>query len=574
MRAINEVVDQLGLDWEAIEPYGRDKVKVPLDAIAHGGASGKLVVVTAITPTPAGEGKTTTSIGLTDGLARIGKRAVLAIREPSLGPLFGMKGGGTGGGRATVEPAADINLHFTGDFHAIQSTHNFLASMADNAVRSGGIDGFAAGGITWRRVTDAEDRALRRIVTGVGGRADGPLRDTGFDISAASEIMAIVALASDYDDLRLRLSEIVVGWTDDDRPVRAGELDCVGAMMVLLKDALKPNLVQTAEGQPAIVHTGPFGNIAHGCSSILADRLALATGEIAITEAGFGADLGFEKFMDIKVRQGGPEPSAAVVVATVRGLRWHGGAPRDALDEPDAKAVEEGSANLRNAIGVVRDYGLPAVVAINRFPTDTAEEIAIARRVALEAGALAAIEAKGYGEGGAGMTELADAVVSAVEQPSKVRLLYEDDAGVIGKVETLAREIYHADAVSWDRSPARRAAASSGTAGTFRSAWRRRTSRCRRSRTGAGCRADTPSRLRRCGWRRARGKSSRSRGRSSRCRACPRSRTRSASTSARTERCEAWSERPGYPLRSAIGADRRIRTRRRRCRGCAAPTPG
>ena len=459
MRAIGEVVGQLGLEWEALEPYGRDKVKVPLEAIPQGGASGKLVVVTAITPTPAGEGKTTTSIGLTDGLAAIGKQAVLAIRQPSLGPLFGMKGGGSGGGRAIVEPEADINLHFTGDFHAIQSAHNFLAAMADNAARSGAIEGFAPQGITWRRVTDAEDRALRRIVTGVGGRADGPLRDTGFDISAASEIMAIVALASDYDDLRLRLSEIVVGWTGDDRPVRAGELQCVGAMMVLLKDALKPNLVQTAEGQPAIVHTGPFGNIAHGCSSIIADRLALATGDYAVTEAGFGADLGFEKFMDIKIRQGGPEPSAAVVVATIRGLRWHGGAGRDALDEPDAQAVEEGAANLRNAIGVVRDYGLPAVVAINRYPNDTPEEIAIAQSVALEAGALAAVEAKGFSEGGAGMTELAEAVVSAVEQPSQVRLLYEDDAGVFGKIETLAREIYRADGVSWGpltRTTARR----------------------------------------------------------------------------------------------------------------------
>ncbi len=459
MRAMREVVGQLGLDWEAIEPYGRDKVKVPLEAIPQGGASGKLVVVTAITPTPAGEGKTTTSIGLTDGLAKIGKRAVLAIRQPSLGPLFGMKGGGSGGGLATVEPAADINLHFTGDFHAIQSAHNFLAAMADNAARSRLIDGFAPGGITWRRVTDAEDRALRRIVTGVGGRADGPLRDTGFDISASSEIMAIVALASDYDDLRLRLSEIVVGWTEDDRPVRAAELNCVGAMMVLLKDALKPNLVQTAEGQPAIVHSGPFGNIAHGCSSIIADRLALATGELAVTEAGFGVDLGFEKFMDIKIRQGGPEPAAAVVVATIRGLRWHGGVGRDALGEPDTKAVEEGAANLRNAIGVVRGYGLPAVVAINRYPADTPEEIAIAQRVALEAGALAAVEAKGFSEGGAGMTELAEAVASAVEQPSQVRLLYEDDAGVFGKIETLAREIYRADGVSWGpltRTTARR----------------------------------------------------------------------------------------------------------------------
>ena len=449
VRAMRDIVEQLGLEWDSIEPFGRDKVKVPLDEIPANGDRGKLVVITAITPTPAGEGKTTTSIGLTDGLAEIGKRAVLAVREPSLGPLFGRKGGGTGGGRATVEPADDVNLHFTGDFHAIQSAHNFLAAMTDNVARSGDIVGFAPDGISWRRVTDAQDRALRRVVTGVGGRADGPLRDTGFDISAASEIMAIVALATDYDDLRTRLSEIVVGWTRDDTPVCAGALQAVGAMMVLLKDALKPNLVQTAGGQPAIVHTGPFGNIAHGCSSIIADRLALASGEIAVTEAGFGADLGFEKFMDIKVRQGGPEPSAAVVVATVRGLRWHGGVEAARLDEPAAKAVEAGGANLRHAIGVVRSYGLPVVVAINRFSADSAEEIAIVKRVALEAGALAAVEAKGFSEGGAGMTELAEAVVSAVEAPSEVRLLYEDGAGVIDKVQTIAREIYLADGVSW-----------------------------------------------------------------------------------------------------------------------------
>ena len=449
MRAMRDVVEQLGLDWAAIEPFGRHKVKVPLEAIPPGGAPGKLVVVTAITPTPAGVGKTTTSIGLTDGLAAIGRRAVLAIREPSLGPLFGRKGGGTGGGRATVEPSADINLHFTGDFHAIQSAHNFLAAMADNAARLGAIEGFPPGGITWRRVTDAEDRALRRVETGLSGRAGGPRRETGFDISAASEIMAIVALAQDYDDLRLRLSEIVVGWTEGGRPVRCGELGCVGAMMALLRDALKPNLVQTAGGQPAIVHTGPFGNIAHGCSSVLADRLALATGELAVTEAGFGADLGFEKFMDIKVRQGGPAPSAAVVVCTLSGLRWHGGAEEDRLDEPDPRAVEAGGANLHHAVGTVRRYGLPAVVAINRHPTDTAEEIEIARRAALEAGALAAVEAKGFSEGGSGMTGLAEAVASAVEQPSRVRLLYEDSAGVEEKIETLAREIYGADGVDW-----------------------------------------------------------------------------------------------------------------------------
>lgn len=446
---MHEIVERLELDWDSIESYGHDKVKVPLEAIPSRNDHGKLVVVTAITPTPAGEGKTTTSIGLTDGLARIGKRAVLAVREPSLGPLFGRKGGGTGGGLSTVEPTDDVNLHFTGDFHAIQSAHNFLAAMTDNAARADDIPGFTPDGISWRRVTDAEDRALRRVVTGVGGRADGPLRDTGFDISAASEIMAIVALATDYDDLRQRLSEIVIGWTNDDKPVRAGELDTVGAMMVLLKDALKPNLVQTAEGQPAIVHTGPFGNIAHGCSSILADQLALGTGEIAITEAGFGADLGFEKFMDIKVRQGGPEPAAAVIVTTVRGLRWHGGIATSQLDESDAKAVEKGSANLRHAIGVVRSYGLPAVVAINRFPNDSTEEIDIIQRIALEAGALAAVEAKGFSEGGSGMMNLAEAVVSALNEPSQVRLLYEDEASVVDKVQTIASKIYLANGVSW-----------------------------------------------------------------------------------------------------------------------------
>jgi formate--tetrahydrofolate ligase len=282
MRPIAEVVADMGLEWGAIEPHGQDKVKIPLSSFPSGDG-GKLIVVTAITPTPAGEGKTTTSIGLTDGLALIGKKPVLTIREPSLGPLFGRKGGGTGGGNATVHPSTDINLHFTGDFHAIQSAHNFLAAMTDNAARTGAVDGFVPEGITWRRVTDAQDRALRRVVSGIGGRLDGPLRETGFDTSAASEIMAILALSTDYIDLRERLSDIVVGWIDRQQPVTAGELGCVGAMMVLLKDALKPNLVQTIGGQPALVHTGPFGNIAHGCSSIIADRVALASGEYVIT---------------------------------------------------------------------------------------------------------------------------------------------------------------------------------------------------------------------------------------------------------------------------------------------------
>jgi formate--tetrahydrofolate ligase len=438
----------MGLDWDSVEPHGREIVKVPLESFPQGNG-GKLIVVTAITPTPAGEGKTTTSIGLTDGLAKIGKHPVLTIREPSLGPLFGRKGGGTGGGNATVHPSNDINLHFTGDFHAIQSAHNFLAAMTDNAARLGTIDGFTPDGISWRRVTDSQDRALRRVITGVGGRIDGPLRETGFDTSAASEIMAILALASDYIDLRERLTDIVVGWRDRTEPVTAGDINCVGAMMVLLKDALKPNVVQTVGGQPTVIHAGPFGNIAHGCSSIIADRLAMASGDYVITEAGFGADLGFEKFMDIKVRQGGAEPSAVVVVATVRGMKWHGGVKEDALTEPDVAAVETGVSNLRHALAIVAGYGLPAVVAINRFPDDTPEEVAAVQRAAIEAGAQAAVEAKGFELGGEGMVELAEAVVAAADQPSKVTLLYEDDASTIEKVETLATDVYQAGQVIW-----------------------------------------------------------------------------------------------------------------------------
>jgi formate--tetrahydrofolate ligase len=458
MRPIEEIVAEIGLDWDSIEPHGRDKVKVPLTSFPQG-ERGKLIVVTAITPTPAGEGKTTTSIGLVDGLALIGRKPMLTVREPSLGPLFGRKGGGTGGGSATMHPSTDINLHFTGDFHAIQSAHNFLAAMTDNAARTGAIDGFAAEGITWRRVTDAQDRGLRSVVTGIGGRLDGPLRQTGFDTSAASEIMAILALANDYLDLRQRLSDIVVGWKNGQSPVTAGDLGCVGSMMVLLKDALKPNLVQTVGGTPALVHAGPFGNIAHGCSSIIADRLALACGEYVITEAGFGADLGFEKFMDIKVRQGGAEPSAVVVVATVRGLKWHGGVAEDDLTEPNVAAVTEGTSNLRHALGIVARYGLPAVVAINRFPDDTPEEIEAVQRIALEAGALAAVEAKGFELGGEGMVELAEAVVAVAEQPSKIELLYEDSDSTIDKVKTLATELYGAGQVIWapmTRTTARR----------------------------------------------------------------------------------------------------------------------
>jgi formate--tetrahydrofolate ligase len=308
MRSIADLAADLGLDPSVLEPYGHDKAKIPLDAFPERDEKAKLIVVTAITPTPAGEGKSTTAVGLTQGLAKIGKKPVLTIRQPALGPVFGHKGGGTGGGKSTVQPAVDINLHFTGDFHAIESAHNLLAAMVDNAVYRNAIDDFDATGITWRRVTDAEERSLRTIMTGAGGKSNGPVREAGFDINAASEIMAICALASGYEDLRQRIGDIVVGWKKDGKtPVTARDIKGIGSLMALLRDAIKPNLAQTAEGQPTIVHMGPFGNIAHGCSSILADKLAVNCGEYVITEAGFGADLGFEKFMDIKVRQGGPE---------------------------------------------------------------------------------------------------------------------------------------------------------------------------------------------------------------------------------------------------------------------------
>ena len=399
-------------------------------------------------------------MGLTQGLAKIGKSVALTIRQPSLGPVFGHKGGGTGGGKSTVQPAEEINLHFTGDFHAMESAHNLLAAMTDNAVYRGAIPGLAADGVTWRRVTDAEDRGLRQVASGLGGRANGPMRETGFDISSASEIMAILALTSGYSDLRERLGNIVVGWTADRAPVYARDVRGIGSLMALLRDAVKPNLAQTLEGQPAIVHMGPFGNIAHGCSSILADVLATNSADITVTEAGFGADLGFQKFMDIKVRQGGPQPTAAVVVATVRGLKWHGGVKRNELDSENVDAVKIGGANLANAVRIVQMYGLPAVAAINRFPTDTKSEVAAAMQSAYEAGAVAAAEAKGFAEGGAGMTDVAAAVWDTAHSgKAETRLLYEDDVPVEEKVDRMARDLYMADEVEWGpmtRTTARR----------------------------------------------------------------------------------------------------------------------
>lgn len=450
MRTIEEIANDMGLDSTKLEPYGHDKAKVPLDAFPNVADKAKLIVVTAITPTPAGEGKSTTAVGLVQGLAKIGKKPILTIRQPALGAVFGHKGGGTGGGKSTVEPAVDVNLHFTGDFHAIESAHNLLAAMVDNAVFRNSIEGFDASGVTWRRVTDAEDRALRTIMTGGGGRLNAPVRETGFDINAASEIMAICSLAESYSDLRDRIGDIVVGWKRDGRtPVTAREINAVGSIMALLRDAIKPNLVQTSEGQPAIVHMGPFGNIAHGCSSILADKLAMNCGDYVVTEAGFGADLGFEKFMDIKVRQGGPEPSLAVVVTTIRGLKWHGGVPINDMNSTNLEAVRKGSENLKNALRIVNIYGLPAVVAINRFPTDSKDEIEVVKEIAKSAGAISVEEANGFVSGGDGMTELAAAVVEAANQPSEVKLLYEDKDSFFDKVEYLAKSLYLSGNVTW-----------------------------------------------------------------------------------------------------------------------------
>ena len=447
IKHIEQIADEFGIDSKSLEFYGKFKAKIPLENINQNRKS-KIVVVTAITPTPLGEGKSTTAIGLTQGLGKLNKNVALTIRQPSLGPVFGHKGGGTGGGKTTVEPAVDINLHFNGDFHAMESAHNLLSAMVDNAVYRNIIKDFYPENITWRRVTDAEDRSLRSVISGTGGSTTSPLRSTGFDISAASEIMAILALTDSYKDLRERLGNIVVGWKKDKSPVLAKEINAVGSMMALLKDAIKPNLAQTVEGQPAIVHMGPFGNIAHGCSSILADQLASSFADFVITEAGFGADLGFEKFMDIKVRQGGPEPFCAVIVATIRGLKWHGGVDIKNLMEKNDKAIIKGSENLINAIRIVSKYGLKSVVAINQFPNDTKEELNLVKKICEENNSVA-IEANGFAEGGEGMIDLASYISNLDENSKGVSLLYKNEESSIKKVETLAKEIYSADKVSW-----------------------------------------------------------------------------------------------------------------------------
>ena len=457
MLPIGEVARNMGLDEEAVIPYGRFKAKISLGAIPQNGSRGKLVLMTGMTPTAAGEGKTTTTVGLTQAMGRLGHRATATLREPSLGPIFGIKGGGTGGGAARVVPEDEINIHFTGDAHAVASAHNLLSAITDNAVQRGQIEGFAPDGITWRRVVDVEERALRSIVTGIGGADNAPIRESGFDIVTASEVMAILALSSGLDDLRERLSKVVVGFAGDGRPVTASDVDAVGSMMALLRYAIQPNLVQTLEGQPVIVHTGPFGNIAHGCSSVVGDRLALAHSDYVITEAGFGADLGFEKFMHIKARFNGLEPSAVVLVTTVRAVKSHGRVRRRELDEPNEAAVSKGIANVEHLVGVIRSFGLPVVVAINRFPTDTPGEVAIVRERSEAAGARAAVESDVFGRGGEGGIDLANAVVEAAEGPSSaVEYLYPEDATTEEKVLALARKVYSAEDVAWTAAARRR----------------------------------------------------------------------------------------------------------------------
>ena len=441
---ILEIAKRARIDEKYIEQYGRSKAKIDLSFLAEAPEKqGKLVLVTAITPTPAGEGKTTTTIGLADGLRRIGKEAVVAMREPSLGPVFGIKGGAAGGGYAQVIPMEDINLHFTGDFHAIGAANNLLAAMLDNHIQQGNALGIDTRKITWKRCVDMNDRQLRSIVDGLGGRMNGTPREDGFDITVASEIMAVLCLANSVSDLKERLGRIIVGYTYDDKPVTARDLKAQGAMAALLRDALKPNLVQTLEGTPAFVHGGPFANIAHGCNSVIATKTALKTGEYAVTEAGFGADLGAEKFLDIKCRMAGLTPDAVVVVATVRALKMHGGLDKKSLDEENLSALEKGIPNLLRHVSNIKNvYKLPCVVAVNRFPTDTDAEIEF---IMAKCGALGvnAVLSTVWADGGRGGEALAREVVRLCEEErGDFTFAYEDNLGIKGKINAVVTKIY------------------------------------------------------------------------------------------------------------------------------------
>ncbi|HET9249160.1 MAG TPA: formate--tetrahydrofolate ligase [Actinomycetota bacterium] len=451
LRPIAEIAASAGISDDVLEPFGRYRAKVDLsilDRLADR-PDGRLIITTAITPTKAGEGKTTTSISLTQGLGKIGKDVLLCLREPSMGPVFGIKGGGTGGGYAQVVPMEDINLHFNGDFHAVTAAHNLLASALDASLYFGNPLGIDPSSITWPRALDVNARELRYTVIGLGGKLHGVPRENGFVITAASEVMAVLALASDLADLRARLGRIVVASTAEGEPVTAEQLRVAGAMAVIMKDALKPNLVQTLEGQPVLIHAGPFGNVAHANNSIIEDRVALKLADYVVTEAGFASDLGFQKFCDIVCRFGGFAPSAGVLVTTVRATKSHGGVPFDRLGTEDLEAVERGVENLGQHIAIVREYGLPCVVAVNNFPSDTEAEVEAMRELALGAGAETVVVNRGFAQGGGGAIELAEAVVAACEKPNAFHQLTPEDTPIRDQVQAIATRIYGADGVDY-----------------------------------------------------------------------------------------------------------------------------
>lgn len=453
---INEIGAKLGIGYDDLVPYGHDKAKISASFLASlkDRPDGRLILVTAVNPTPAGEGKTTTTVGLVDGLNRIGRRAVVCVREPSLGPCFGIKGGAAGGGHAQVVPMEDINLHFTGDFHAITSAHNLLAAMIDNHIYWGNAEDIDTRRVTWRRVLDMNDRALRHVVGALGGARNGFPRETGFDITVASEVMAILCLASDPADLEARLGSIVIGYRRDKSPVFARDIKADGAMAVLLRDAMQPNLVQTLENNPALVHGGPFANIAHGCNSVVATKAALKLADYVVTEAGFGADLGAEKFFNIKCRKAGLRPAAAVIVATVRALKMNGGVAKSDLAMEDVAALTRGAANLGRHVDNIRSFGVPVVVAINHFTSDTEQEVTALQQYAKDLG-VEAILCRHWAEGGAGIEALAHAVAGLADgDEANFQPLYGDDLPLMDKIETVARRIYRASTVTVDKAAA------------------------------------------------------------------------------------------------------------------------
>lgn len=450
---IRKIAEKLEISEDELELYGKYKAKISLKAWERvkDNPNGKLILVTAINPTPAGEGKTTTSVGLADAFHKQGKKVAVALREPSLGPCFGLKGGAAGGGLAQVVPMEDINLHFTGDFHAITTAHNLLAAVIDNHIQQGNALDIDVRRIVWKRVLDLNDRALRHVVIGLGGKAHGTPRETGFDITVASEMMAILCLAADLEDMKKRLGEIVVAYSRDGRAIRAKELNVTGALTLLFKDAIKPNLVQTLEGTPAFIHGGPFANIAHGCNSVMATKFALKFADYTITEAGFGADLGAEKFLDIKCRFAGLKPDAVVIVATVRALKMHGGLDKKELAKIDMEALEKGLANLTKHIENIHKFGLPAVVAINAFPTDTKEELDFVEAKCKALGADVALS-EVWAKGGAGGIELAEKVEAAMQKNNNFHFMYDVNQSIPEKITTIAKEIYGADGVNFTKA--------------------------------------------------------------------------------------------------------------------------